>query len=125
MGICIYVLKGDYMTSQTNIYKLLSDETRLRIMFLLYQQELCVCQLAGIINVPQPRISKNLAKLRDLNLVKDIRKDKYVYYSLVKDQPILNLNFKNMIENINDYPTLKQDQKNISNKCDYISQLNN
>ncbi len=59
------------MTQLINIYKLLSDEIRLRMMLLLYQENLCVCQLAGIIDVPQPRISKHLSKLRDLNLVKE------------------------------------------------------
>lgn len=112
------------MTQLTNIYKLLSDETRLRMMLLLYQEDLCVCQLAGIIDVPQPRISKNLAKLRDLNLVKDERKDKFIYYSLTKDNPFLTLNFNHILEHIRDYPEIHLDQKNISNKCQYNSALN-
>lgn len=109
------------MTNPTNIYKLLSDETRLRMMLLLYQEELCVCQLAGILDVPQPRISKHLSKLRDLNLVKDERKDKFVYYNLIKENPILDLNFKNILENISDYPEILLDQKNILTKCNYSS----
>ncbi len=111
------------MTQLTNIYKLLSDETRLRMMLLLYQEELCVCQLAGIIDVPQPRISKHLSKLRDLNLVKDERKDKFVYYTFNTDHPTLILNFDNILDNIADYPEVMLDQKNIKNKCNYISAL--
>ena len=49
------------MQTLTSIYKLLSDETRLRLLILLYQEPLCVCELVGILNVPQPRISKNLS----------------------------------------------------------------
>ena len=111
------------MTQLTNIYKLLSDETRLRMMLLLYQEELCVCQLAGIIDVPQPRISKHLSKLRDLNLVKDERKDKFVYYTLGKDHPTLVLNFDNILDNIADYPEVLLDQKKILTKCNYINTL--
>ena len=67
------------MNQLTNIFKLLSDETRLRMMVLLYQEELCVCELSGVLEVPQPRVSKNLSKLRDMNLVADNRKEKFVF----------------------------------------------
>ena len=77
------------MNQLTNIFKILSDETRLRILLLLYNEELCVCELSGILNVPQPKISKNLSKLRDMNLVTDIRKEKFVFYSLKTENKIL------------------------------------
>ena len=79
------------MNQLTNIFKILSDETRLRIIILLYQEELCVCELSGILDVPQPKISKNLAKFRDMNLVVDERKDKFVFYSL-KDENKVRIN---------------------------------
>ena len=66
------------MNQLINLFKLLSDESRLRIIMMLYHQELCVCQLTGILELSQPTISKNLSKLRDLNLVKDTRKEKFV-----------------------------------------------
>ena len=53
------------MNQLTSIFKLLSDETRLRMMVLLFQQDLCVCEISGILEVPQSRVSKNLSKLRD------------------------------------------------------------
>ena len=67
------------MSQLINLFKLLSDESRLRIIMMLYHQELCVCQLTGILEISQPTISKNLSKLRDLNLVKDTRKEKFVF----------------------------------------------
>ncbi len=77
------------MNTILNTFKLLSDETRLRIILLLNQEELCVCQLTGILDISQPKASKALSKLRDLNLVIDNRKEKFVYYSLNNNNPMM------------------------------------
>lgn len=70
------------------IMKAFTNETRLRILILLYHQTLCVCELQGILDQSQPLISKQLKILKELDLIDDIRKDKYVYYSL-KNHPII------------------------------------
>ena len=89
--------------------KLLSDETRLRIMVLLYNQELCVCQFCGIMDVSQPNISKHLAKMRNLGFVKDEKREQYVFYSLnIKDEIHRDI-LKNIVDNIVDYQVLKSD----------------
>ena len=58
------------MNKLLNYFKVLSDETRLRIMVLLFHNELCVCQLTGITGISQPNVSKHLAKLRDIGISK-------------------------------------------------------
>ena len=70
------------MRETLEFFKLLSDETRFRVIMLLLEKELAVCELVGILNLPQPKVSKALGKLRDLGLVLDERKEKYMYYSL-------------------------------------------
>ncbi len=70
------------MDKLINYFKLLSDETRLRIMVLLYHNEFCVCQMTGITGISQPNVSKHLARLRDMGLVKDEKKEQYTFYSL-------------------------------------------
>lgn len=111
------------MNQVTNIFKLLSDETRLRILVLLYQEELCVCELSGILEVPQPRISQNLGKLRDLDLVTDVRKEKYVYYSLKQKNQILINILKYIIEDIDSYPKLIEDRNGLDEKEKYLSHI--
>lgn len=97
------------MDKLTRFFKILSDETRLRIMVLLYHRELCVCQMCGITGISQPNISKHLAKLRDVDLVKDERKEQYTCYSLdLKDKLFENI-IENIVNNIEEYPTLKLD----------------
>ena len=113
------------MNRLTNIFKLLSDETRLRILVLLYQEELCVCELSGILDVPQPRISQNLSKFRDMNLVVDERKEKYVYYSLKKENHVLLDILKNIISDMDLYPKLITDKKGLSDKEICLSNCSN
>lgn len=101
------------MNQLTTIFKLLSDETRLRMLVLLYQQDLCVCELSDLIEAPQPRISKNLSKLRDQNLVTDMRKEKFVFYTLKKDNSILVQALQNIMDHLDDYPELVADRRRL------------
>ena len=109
------------MNQLINIFKMLSDENRLRIIMLLYKEELCVCQLEGILNISQPRISQNLSKLRDLNLVEDDRREKYVFYSLKKDHKVLLNLLKNIEDQITNYPVLVDDLARLEGKEHYLS----
>ena len=110
------------MNQLTNIFKLLSDETRLRIIVLLYQQDLCVCELGGILEVSQPKISKNLSKLRDMNLVLDERREKFVFYSLKTENAVLVNTLKYIIEQFESYPQLVIDQSRLADKEKYLKQ---
>jgi ArsR family transcriptional regulator len=105
------------MEELINIYRLLSDQTRLRIILLLAQKELCVCELSAILEVPQPKISKNLGRLRDLNLVSTERKEKFVFYKLKTDNAFLNCSIQNILDNLDKYEQLVIDRnRNIDNK---------
>jgi len=108
------------MNQLVNIFKLLSDETRLRILMLLFQEELCVCQLSGILDVPQPRVSQSLSKMRDMGLVSDERQEKYIFYSLKKDNATLVNALKDILDQISSYPQLGEDQKGLKDKAYYL-----
>ncbi len=109
------------MNQLTNIYKTLSDETRLRILMLLFQEDLCVCQISGILGASQPKISKNLSKLRDMNFVVDTRKDKFVFYALNKEQSLLINTIKGIFTDVEKYPVLSIDRSKLVNKDKYLS----
>jgi ArsR family transcriptional regulator len=101
------------MSYLTEFFKLVSDDTRLRIIVLLAQGDLYVCQISGILNLSQPKISKHLSKLRDLNYVVDERKEKYILYSLnLKDDVVKKL-VQNITESIEKYPALSEDRKRL------------
>lgn len=119
-NMCILFLKRGCMNNLINVFKILSDETRLRILMLLLEEELCVCEIYGILDESQPKVSKALSKLRDLDIVIDERKEKFVYYSLNKNN-ILMIEILNSIkEKIALYPQLNVDGKNIVKKDEYL-----
>lgn len=89
-------------------------------MVLLYHQELCVCELCGIMDISQPNVSKHLAKIRDMGFVKDERKEQYIFYSLnIKDEIFKNI-LQNIVDNIQDYPILKSDIEKSKDALKYI-----
>lgn len=71
------------MTVQ-QLCKALSDETRVRIARCLRRSDLCVCELADALDLPQSTLSNHLAKLRSLGLVEARRERTWVYYRLVQ-----------------------------------------
>lgn len=112
------------MNELTNYFKLLSDETRLRIMVLLYHNEFCVCQLCGITDIPQPNISKHLARLRDAGLVKDERKEQYIFYSLNIEEELFKNMLQSIVDNVEDYLVLKKDLEKSKAAEKYIELAN-
>jgi ArsR family transcriptional regulator len=70
------------MNDVVTTLKALSDETRLRILKLLEQGELCVCEIVAAFDAGQPRVSFHLAALRNAGLVKDRREGKWMYYRI-------------------------------------------
>ena len=64
------------------LYKILADSTRLKIIDLLSQNELCVCDIAVLLKMTKSAVSHQLKRLRDLNMVKTRREGKEVFYTL-------------------------------------------
>jgi len=70
------------MNDILNIFKALSDETRLRILKLLEQGELCVCDIVAALDMIQPKVSFHLGVLKDAGLIKDRKQGKWVHYRI-------------------------------------------
>lgn len=66
----------------SDVFKLFGDPTRLMILHALEQQELCVCDIAALLNLTKSAVSHQLKGLRIANLVKYRRDGQNVYYSL-------------------------------------------
>ena len=77
-------LKNDIpdMTNLAELFKVLADETRVKVVYLLSKEELCVCDIAALLNSTVSNISHHLRVLRTAHLVKFRREGKQVYYSL-------------------------------------------
>ena len=72
------------MNETARFFKLFSDQTRLRVLMLITRQELCVCQIMGVLGVSQPLVSRNLSLLSGAGLVDERKDGKLIFYSLRK-----------------------------------------
>lgn len=73
------------MKETVGMFKMLSDESRLRILFILQKKELCVCQIMGVLNMSQPLVSRNLSLLVKAGFLDDRKEGKLVYYRIKDD----------------------------------------
>ena len=67
------------------LFKVFGDSTRIRILYVLFETEVCVCDLAQVLNMTQSAISHQLRILKNSKLVKCRREGKSVFYSLADD----------------------------------------
>ena len=66
----------------SDLFKLFGDTTRIKILYLLFEKELCVCDIAALLNMTQSAISHQLKVLKNSKLVKFRREGKVVFYRL-------------------------------------------
>ena len=70
------------------LYKIFGDSTRIKILYALLERELCVCDIAKLMDVTQSAVSHQLRVLKSSKLVKFRREGKTVYYSLADEHVI-------------------------------------
>lgn len=75
----------DQLYDLAELFKIFGDSTRIRILFVLFEAEVCVCDLAEALRMTQSAISHQLRILKQSHLVKSRREGKSVFYSLADD----------------------------------------
>ena len=68
------------------LFKIFGDSTRIKILYVLFESEMCVCDIAQLLNMTQSAISHQLRALKQSKLVKYRREGKTVFYSLADGQ---------------------------------------
>jgi ArsR family transcriptional regulator len=106
------------MSNINELFKVLSDETRLRIINLLMVKSLCVCELVEILDLSQPKISKHIAKLRAINLVTTKKNEQYIFYSIDKNNLAYNEILASVFKNT-DY-LLQNDIEKLKNIKEFV-----
>ena len=74
----------DALVSTNTLFRAFADQTRLRLLNLLLERELCVCELCAVLDENQPKISRHLAYLRRAGLVTVRQEGKWKYYAIPK-----------------------------------------
>jgi DNA-binding transcriptional ArsR family regulator len=75
----------DELYDLAELFKVFGDSTRIRILFVLFESEVCVCDLAETLNMTQSAISHQLRILKQAKLIKGRRDGKSVFYSLADE----------------------------------------
>lgn len=105
------------MQKQIEIFKALSDETRLRVLnlFIKTGKNLCVCELMDGLKLPQYTISKALQGLKNINLFKYEKEGTWVYYKLNQDLPENKLLIK-FLKTFLQSEVFEEDEKRITDR---------
>ncbi len=77
--------KDETLYDLAELFKVFGDSTRIRILYALFEAELCVCDIAQLLGLSQTAISHQLRVLKNSKLVKFRREGKTVFYSLADD----------------------------------------
>ena len=75
----------DTLYDLTELFRIFGDSTRVRILYVLFESEMCVCDIAALLGMTQSAISHQLRALKNVRLVKSRREGKTVFYSLADD----------------------------------------
>ena len=76
----------DELYDLAELFKIFGDSTRIRILYVLFESEVCVCDLAEMLHMNQSAISHQLKILKQAKLVTGRREGKSVIYSLADEQ---------------------------------------
>ncbi|MDF2522792.1 MAG: arsR [Clostridiales bacterium] len=99
------------MEKLVDVLKALSDETRLRILNLLYERELCVCDIMETLQISQAKASRHLIYLKNAGLVKDRKYAQWAYYSMNERMQFIDSLVYDKLRNIELY---KEDMESLN-----------
>src|SRR5258707_1928213 len=100
------------------LFKALADRTRLRLISLIGDSEVCVCFFVAILKSSQPKISRHLAYLRRAGIVAARREGKWMHYRLTEppDEHAARI-FREVRAALAEHPELQRDREKLSQIC--------
>jgi len=101
-----------------NLFKALADRTRLRLISLIGESEVCVCFLVEILKTSQPKISRHLAYLRRAQIVSARREGKWMHYRLTEppDEHAARI-LREVRSSLGQHPEFQHDRKKLERVC--------
>ena len=104
--------------SLDGLFRALGDPTRLRLLNLIADQEICVCYFTEVIGAPQPKISRHLAYLRRAGIVAARREGKWMHYRLAAPpNPHVASILKSVLEALKQDKALQRDSQRLNRAC--------
>jgi ArsR family transcriptional regulator, arsenate/arsenite/antimonite-responsive transcriptional repressor len=112
------VTKAQASPSLDVLFRALADSTRLRLLNLIADREICVCYFVEILNISQPKVSRHLAYLRRAGIVASRREGKWMHYRLMtpKDQAAASI-LGETLKHLKQKPEMQKDISRLSAAC--------
>lgn len=99
-------------------FQALGDRTRLRLLNLMGEQEVCVCYFVEILGVPQPKISRHLAYLRNAGIVSARREGKWMHYRMLMPRHIgATQVLRQTLDSLKDDKEMQADRARLAKAC--------
>ena len=100
------------------VFQALADRTRLRLLNLMSEGEVCVCFFVEVLDQPQPKISRHLALLRKAGLVSARREAKWMHYSIASPKhPAARGAFQATLDALRGDPDMQRDLNTLAKVC--------
>src|SRR6266403_2395675 len=100
------------------LFRALSDPTRLRLLNLIADKEICVCYFVEILGISQPKISRHLAYLRRAGIAAARRQGRWMHYRLVIPQdPVASSILKETLKHLRERPDMRRDFSRLDSAC--------
>ncbi len=100
------------------VFLALADRTRLRLLNLMHQGEVCVCFFVEVLDEPQPKISRHLAFLRKAGLVTARREAKWMHYSIAQPKNVTAQRiFRQTLDALVSDPDMQRDRAALMKAC--------
>jgi ArsR family transcriptional regulator, arsenate/arsenite/antimonite-responsive transcriptional repressor len=111
-------VSSDEVEKVATLLKVLGDKTRLIMVKILYSHDCCVCEFVEIFKTSQPAISQHVRKLKNIGIVRETRRGKWIIYSLNKDSDYFPL-VQSLLKDIPDqeYKLKELEEKGLRISC--------
>jgi ArsR family transcriptional regulator, arsenate/arsenite/antimonite-responsive transcriptional repressor len=105
-------------TPLSRLFRALADPTRLRLLNLIADREICVCYFVEILGLSQPKVSRHLAYLRKAGIVAARREGKWMHYRLAypKDRAAATV-LRETLKHLRGRPAMKRDLARLGSAC--------
>ena len=111
-------MNGDFLFDMETFFLVLADKTRLRLLNLMREDEICVCYFTEVLGESQPKISRHLAYMRNAGIVSPRREGKWMNYKIeMPENPFAAQVLKDTLEWLKAQDNMRADYEKLAEVC--------
>jgi ArsR family transcriptional regulator len=113
-----HILRSPARPGLESLFRALADRTRLRLLNLMREQEVCVCYFVEVLKTSQPKISRHLAYLRRAEIVSARRQGTWMHYRIaIPKDPCASRILKEVLASLCADPEMQRDLQRLNSAC--------